>query len=121
MAEGWSDLYAATVMLKPDDERANATYGFAAWPLNRTEEPRTARRVLYSTDTAVNPWTYATVNGLVKVHEVGTAWATMLYEVLWNLIDKHGKNDADVPEIIDGVPTDGKYLTMKILMDGMAL
>ena len=121
MAEGRSDLFAAAIMLKPDDMRENATYGFAAWPLNITETNKTARLVLYSTDTDINPWTYSDVNGKEKVHQVGSAWATMLYDVLWNLIDKHGKNDADLPEWEDGVPTDGKYLTLKLLMDGMAL
>lgn len=120
MAEGWGDLYASAVTLKANDTRSTASYGFAAWPTNSTN-PATARLVLYSTDMDINPWTYSTVNGLVRVHEVGTAWATMLYEVLWNLIDKHGKNDAERPKMVDGVPTDGKYLMMKLLMDAMAL
>lgn len=120
MAEGWGDFYAAAVMLKPDDTRENATYGFAAWPTNSTNPP-TARKVMYSTDMNVNPWTYSTVNGLTKVHEIGSVWASMLYEVLWNLIDKHGKNDAERPEIVDGVPTDGKYLAMKVVLDAMEL
>lgn len=120
MAEGWGDFYAATVMLKPTDTRENATYGFAAWPTNSTNPP-TARKVMYSTDMSVNPWTYSTVNSLTDVHEVGTAWATMLYEVLWNLIDKHGKNDTERPELVDGVPSDGKYLAMKIVLDALAL
>ncbi|RYP01535.1 hypothetical protein DL763_000066 [Monosporascus cannonballus] len=120
MAEGWSDLYAAAVMLKPDDTRENATYGFAAWPLNKTDT-MTARLVLYSTDMKINNWTYSKVNELTRVHQTGSVWATMLWEVMWNLIDKHGKNDADVPEFVGGMPTDGKYLTMKLLLDAMAL
>lgn len=120
MAEGWGDFYAATVMLKPNDTRDNATYGFAAWPTNSTNPP-TARKVMYSTDMGVNSWIYSTVNGLTKVHEIGSVWATMLYEVLWNLIDKHGKNDSERPEMVDGVPTDGKYLAMKVVLDAMEL
>ncbi|KAI5864481.1 extracellular metallo proteinase 1 [Durotheca rogersii] len=120
MAEGWSDFYAAAVMLKPDDTRENATYGFAAWPTNSTNPP-TARKVMYTTDMEANPWTYSMVNSLERVHEVGTVWASLLYEVLWNLIDKHGKNDAERPEMVDGVPTDGKFLAMKIVLDAMAL
>jgi extracellular elastinolytic metalloproteinase len=45
----------------------------------------------------------------------------MLYEVMWNLIDRYGKNDAAKPTFSNGVPTDGKYLAMKLVMDGMAL
>lgn len=120
MAEGWGDFYAAAVVLKPNDTRENAEYGFAAWPTNSTNPP-TARKVMYLTDMSVNSWTYSTVNNLTNVHEVGTAWATMLYEVLWNLVDKHGKNDAERPEMIDGMPSDGKYLAMKIVLDALAL
>jgi extracellular elastinolytic metalloproteinase len=45
----------------------------------------------------------------------------MQITVLWNLIDKLGKNDAARPTIRNGVPTDGKYLAMKLVIDGMAL
>lgn len=46
----------------------------------------------------------------------------MLYEVLWNLIDKAGFN-ADPKPTFDsnGVPTDGRYLAMKLVVDGLAL
>lgn len=119
MAEGWSDLFAAALTLKREDTREEAFYGFAAWPLNRANE--TARRVLYSTDMEVNDWTYSNANGLQKVHEVGSVWATMLYDLLWNLINKHGKNDGERPEMVDGVPTDGKFLILKLLVDSFAM
>lgn len=123
MAEGWSDLYSAAIMLKPNDTRATAEYGFAAWPLNNVN-PRTARLVMYSTNMAINNFTYATVNQFPvggKPHPVGTVWASMLYEVLWNLIDKYGKNDSSKPVIVNGVPQDGKYLMLKLLLDGFTL
>lgn len=42
---------------------------------------------------AANPLVYTDVNEIAKlvpqrVHDVGTVWGSMLYEVLWNLIDK---------------------------------
>lgn len=120
MAEGWSDLYAAALTIKPEETRDNATYGFAAWATNSTNPP-TARRVMYSTNLEINDWTYSKIDDLTRVHEVGTVWATMLYEVLWNLIDKHGKNDKPRPELVDGVPTDGKFLTLQLLTDAFAM
>lgn len=67
-------------------------------------------------------YTYASVNGLSEVHSIGTIWTTILYEVLWNLIDKHGFNAAPKPTFdSSGVPTDGRYLAMKLVVDGMAL
>ncbi|KAM0661296.1 hypothetical protein ACHAPH_002804 [Verticillium nonalfalfae] len=62
------------------------------------------------------------VNSQTAVHAIGTTWASILYEVLWNLIDKHGKNDGTWPQFSTaGVPTDGKFLAMKLVIDGMAL
>lgn len=120
MAEGWSDLFASALAIKPADTSATAQYGFAAWPLNVTS-PRTARLVMYSTDRSVNNWTYSNANGLEKVHQVGTVWATMLYDILWSLIDKHGKNDNPRPDFVDGKPTDGKFLWLKILTDSFSM
>ena len=49
-------------------------------------------------------------------------WANVLYEVMWNLIDKYGKSTATRPVFNSaGVPTDGKFLTMKLVVDAMAL
>ncbi|CAI4220101.1 unnamed protein product [Parascedosporium putredinis] len=75
----------------------------------------------YSTSLQTNPAQYKDVSNLKGVHDVGFVWASMLYEVLWNLIDKYGKNDGDQPRFEGGVPTDGKYLAMKLVVDAMAL
>lgn len=123
MGEGWSDFYATAIRLKPGDTRAT-NYAMGSWIAGN---PRGIRTYLYSTDQTVNPHKYTDVDALVRripfsPHPIGTVWATMLYEVLWNLIDKHGKNDAGVPDFDDkGVPTDGKYLAMKLVLDGLAL
>lgn len=118
MGEGWSDFFATTIRLKPGDTRAT-NYAMGAWVFG---DPAGLRPYLYSTDMNVNPHIYTDVDPLTKVHYIGTVWATMLYEVLWNLIDKHGKNDAGTPSFdSSGVPTDGKYLALKLVMDGMAL
>ncbi|CCF39132.1 hypothetical protein CH063_10046 [Colletotrichum higginsianum] len=90
-----------------------------AWVYNN---PAGIRTVLYSTSLTTTPNTYSTINGISSVHRIGETWATILYEVLWNLIDKHGKNDGPRPDLdSNGVPTDGKYLTLKLVVDGMAL
>jgi extracellular elastinolytic metalloproteinase len=117
MGEGWSDFYATAIRLKPDDTR-ETDYLMGAW----VNGGKGIRNYPYSTDLTTNPQTYSYVDPMVKVHPIGNIWASMLYEVLWNLIDKHGKNDAGKPDFdANGVPTDGKYLAMKIVMDGMAL
>jgi len=118
MGEGWGDFMATAIRLKPTDTRAT-NYPMGAWVDNN---PVGIRKYLYSTSLTTNPYTYTDVNSLTEVHGIGTVWATMLYEVLWALIGTHGKNDAARPSFdSNGVPTDGKYLAMKLVMDGMAL
>jgi extracellular elastinolytic metalloproteinase len=118
MGEGWGDFMATAIRLKPGDTAAT-DYPMGAWVYNNKAG---IRDYPYSTSLTTNPYTYTSVNDLSEVHGIGTVWATMLYEVLWGLIAKHGKNDADKPSFDSkGVPTDGKYLAMKLVVDGMAL
>ncbi|KAK8045599.1 extracellular metallo proteinase MEP [Apiospora rasikravindrae] len=117
MGEGWGDFMATAIRLKPSDTR-KTDYPMGVWVYN---DPAGIRSVLYSTSLTVNPNTYTTLNTLNEVHDIGETWATMLYEVMWNLIDIYGKNDGPKPEFKNGVPTDGKYLAMKLVVDAMAL
>ncbi|KAE8376169.1 extracellular metallo proteinase NpI [Aspergillus bertholletiae] len=117
MGEGWGDFMATAIRLKSGDTHST-DYTMGEWAANQQGG---IRAYPYSTSLQTNPLTYESLNELDEVHAIGTAWATVLYELMWNLIDKHGKNDGPKPEFKDGVPTDGKYLSMKLVMDGMAL
>lgn len=117
MGEGWGDFFATAIRLKPNDNR-NANYVHGEWVNN---SPKGNRMYPYSTSLQTNPLVYTSCNKYNEVHAIGTVWGSMLYEVLWNLIDKHGKNDGPTPVFENGVPKDGKYLAMKLVMDGMAM
>ncbi|KAH6692417.1 fungalysin metallopeptidase [Plectosphaerella plurivora] len=118
MGEGWGDFMATAIRLKATDTRAT-DYAMGSWVYNSAAG---IRPVKYSTSLTTNPYTYTTVNSQTAVHAIGTTWATMLYEVMWNLIDKYGKSTAVYPTFNSaGVPTDGKFLAMKLVVDGMAL
>ena len=117
MGEGWGDFMGTALRIKADDTH-DTSYPTGEWV---TGNPKGIRKYLYSTDLKTNPLSYSDLDTLDKVHDIGTVWATILYEVLWNLIDKHGKNDGDTPEFDNGVPKDGKYLAMKLVIDAMAL
>lgn len=118
MGEGWSDFMATAIRIKTTDTR-DTDYSMGAWVYNNEAG---IRAYLYSTSLDTNPYTYASVNSLSEVHAIGTVWATILYEVLWNLIDKYGITaDAQPTFDADGVPTDGRYLAMKLIVDGLAL
>ena len=118
MGEGWSDLMAVAVNLKPGDKR-NKDSTVGSWV---SGQPQGIRQYPYSTSLKANPLTYADLDDISQVHAIGTVWASMLYEVLWNIVDEHPVEEAEMPEVDgEGVPTDGRFLTMKLLMDGMAL
>ncbi|PYH88615.1 extracellular metallo proteinase MEP [Aspergillus ellipticus CBS 707.79] len=118
MGEGWGDFMATALRLKPSDTRST-DYTIGAWASNKQGG---IRDYPYSTSLITNPLTYTSVNSLRLVHKIGTVWATMLYDVLWNLIDKYGMNYGAKPIFQSaGIPTDGKYLTMKLVIDAMAL
>ncbi|PYH29079.1 extracellular metalloproteinase [Aspergillus neoniger CBS 115656] len=106
MGEGWGDFMATAIRIKSNDTR-RTSYTMGAWADN---DKRGVRDYPYSTSFAENPLSYTSVNTMNGVHAIGTVWATMLYEVMWNLIDKYGKNDGPRP-----------YLMMKLVVDGMAL
>ncbi|CAG8460326.1 16423_t:CDS:2 [Acaulospora colombiana] len=86
MGEGWGDFFATI-------QRMNSTF-------NRTKDFSMGewangvgiRKYLYSTSLEVNPSTYSYLNkpGYWGVHAIGEVWAEILYEVYWNLVDKHG-------------------------------
>ena len=119
MGEGWSDFYATTIRLLPDDDR-DTIYAMGNW---LTGDDKGIREYRYSTSLDENPLTYKDLERHAGVvHAIGTVWCTVLYEFLWNMIDKHGKNDDDFPAVDDsGLPDDGKYLALKIVQEAMAI
>ena len=118
MGEGWGDFMATAIRTKTTDTR-DTDYGIGTWVFNN---PKGLRAYAYSTSLTRNPYTYATANSLNEVHAIGTIWATMLYEMMWNLIDAYGNTAAIRPTFDSaGVPTDGRYLAMKLIVDSLAL
>jgi extracellular elastinolytic metalloproteinase len=116
MGEGWSDFMAISIMIKTTDSRTK-DYPLVDWVYNN---PAGIRAYLYSTSLSTNPLTYKSVNSMTEEHAISTTWASILYEALWNLIDKYGITGPRKPTFVNGTPTDGRFLSMKIVMDGMA-
>jgi hypothetical protein len=112
MGEGWSDYLGLIMTMQASDTRTDVR-GLAAYA---SQNPNGIREAPYSTDMAVNDFTYADVNGNVSVpHGVGFVYATMLWEMTWDLIDLYGF-DAD---IYNG--TGGNNIAFQLVMDGMKL
>ncbi|KAJ1329957.1 hypothetical protein BSLG_010834 [Batrachochytrium salamandrivorans] len=82
---------------------------------SRRGEPEGIRSRPYTTDMKVNPWTYGDLKALDEVHDVGEVWASMLWEVYWGLVTKHGFS----ANLYDASQSAGNIVAMKIIMGGL--
>ncbi|WP_250435448.1 T9SS-dependent M36 family metallopeptidase [Hanstruepera flava] len=116
MGEGWSDWFALMLTMKttdlPEDPKGMATYSVGQNP-----EDVGIRRYPYSTDFAINPFTYGDTNDTSNSipHGVGTIWATVLWDLTWAYVDKYGFDE----DFLNG--TGGNNKVMQIVMDGLKL
>jgi extracellular elastinolytic metalloproteinase len=113
--EGWSDWVAIAMTALPK-ERGKNPRGMGTWVLGQEDrEQKGIRTTPYSTDTAINPSTYKSLGGAAAPHGVGYVFATMLWEVYWNLVDKHGFN----PNPYGSWRSGGNNLAIQLVIDGM--
>ncbi|CEL56171.1 hypothetical protein RSOLAG1IB_11860 [Rhizoctonia solani AG-1 IB] len=109
LGEGWSDALADWTEQKSATERP-FTLGSYVYTKNIRTYP-------YSTNTTVNPRTYATLNDLTATHSIGEVWALIWHEIYAALIEKHGftteKNNPDL--------TAGNTVALHLYIDGMKL
>jgi extracellular elastinolytic metalloproteinase len=120
MGEGWSDYLAIVLTAVPGDtpttSRGVGTYVNFQAPTEGGIRPRP-----YTTDTSVNEFTYGSIpagvaSGVLTVpHGIGFVWNTMLNEVFWNLVAKHGFN----PDIYEPWSTGGNNLALRLVSDGL--
>ncbi|KAJ1337144.1 hypothetical protein BSLG_010699 [Batrachochytrium salamandrivorans] len=71
----------------------------------------------YTTDMRINPLTYGDLRTLKEVHDVGEVWASLLWEVYWSLVTKHGFSS----NLYDANQSAGNIVTMRIIIGGMML
>jgi extracellular elastinolytic metalloproteinase len=117
MGEGWSDFYALVLTTSPSDTATTAR-GVGSYVSFQPADGPGIRPTPYSTDTTVNPSTYDSIKDTVNIsqpHGVGYVWNTMLWEVYWNLVAKHGYN----PNVYADWYTGGNNLTIQLVTDGM--
>jgi extracellular elastinolytic metalloproteinase len=87
--EGLSDWWALAYTAKAGDTGPMGR-GIGTYSLNQQTTGVGIRGQRYSTDPAVNTWTYASMNGLAVPHGVGSVWAQGMWEVYWKLVDRWG-------------------------------
>ncbi|MEO6949356.1 MAG: M36 family metallopeptidase [Ginsengibacter sp.] len=120
--EGWSDYFS--LMVTTDWTTATTSDGPKARPVGTylfEQDPSTGngiRTYPYSTNMAINPWTYAGVaSSGGEVHDIGEIWAVTLWDMTWNIIQLEGIN----PDLYNANGKGGNSIAMKLVTLGMKL
>jgi extracellular elastinolytic metalloproteinase len=114
--EGWSDWFAM-VMTPRRDDTGPTPRGMGTYVFDQERHEKGIRPTQYSTDMDINPATYDTIKTSAVPHGVGYVWATITWEVYWNLVTWYGFN----PNIYDHWSTGGNNLAVQLIVDGLKL
>ncbi len=117
MGEGWSDWFALMLTMKATDLPETAR-GIATYSVSQPTTGGGIRPFPYSTDTIINPLTYADTNddtNISQPHGIGTVWATILWDLTWKYVEKYGFDS----DIYNG--TGGNNKIMQLVLDGLKL
>ena len=117
MGEGWSDWFTLIMTIESGDISTDIR-GVGTFATSQDVLGTGIRPAPYSTDTAINDFTYADVGDTANItvpHGVGFVWCTMLWDLTWALIDEYGYD----PDLFNGVG--GNNIAMQLIMDGMKL
>ena len=116
MGEGWSDWIGLMMTMKPEDTPEKPR-GYGTFAISQPTTGNGIRPARYSTDMSINPATYGTTNNpnISIPHGVGYVWATMLWDLTWELIDRYGFDS----DLYHG--SGGNNLAMQLVTDAMKL
>ncbi len=116
MGEGWSDWQTIIMTMKPGGN-GQVGKGIATYVRGENANGPGLRPAPYSTDLNINGYTYEDIATMSIPHGVGFIWNTMLWEMLWALIDMRGFN----PDIYGDWQSGGNNLAHQPVIDGMKL
>jgi extracellular elastinolytic metalloproteinase len=113
LSEGWSDFFGYWIQMKPEHTR-DSTKEMGVYVAGKS-----LRKYPYSTNLNVNPLTYGHLNDEFWAgsnHNMGTIWATMLYELYWNLVDELGFTS----NLYSADPNKGNTLAMRLIIEALS-
>jgi extracellular elastinolytic metalloproteinase len=112
--EGLSDWWALAHTAEVGD-RGTDPRGMGTYSLGQPTSGLGIRTQRYSTDPAVNTWTYASINGMAVPHGVGSVWAQAAWEMYWKLVDTHGFD----PNLFNANGSAGNQRAMLYVVEGL--
>jgi hypothetical protein len=126
MGEGWSDYLAISTLLDPALDDPDLPRGMGPYALFQPDRHGNGIRPRpYTRDMSIQPFTYDSIktggwlNGgsLALPHGLGHGWAAVLWDLTWDLIDKHGFT----PQIYGPWDSAGNTRAQQYVMDGMKM
>ena len=124
--EGWSDYLAISMLMDPALDDPEGPRGMGPYALFQdSRQGNGIRPRPYSRNWEIQPFSYDSIksngwlNGasLATPHGVGHGWAATLWDVTWELVDKHGFN----ANIYDAWDAGGNNRAFQYVMDGLKL
>lgn len=110
--EGWSDLFGL-FFTTTSSNTAVQRRGIGTFLIGQNTNGQGIRQAPYSTSTIQNNLTYDNIKTASIPHGVGTVWATMVWEMYWNLVDIHGFDD----DLYYG--NGGNNIAFRLVMEGL--
>ena len=124
--EGWSDFLAITFLMNPAIDDPEGPRGYGQWALFEPSRVGPGFRPRpYSRNMAIQPFTYDSIktggwldgSSLALPHGLGHGWAAVLWDMAWDLVDKHGFN----PNAYGSWETGGNNRAIQYVIDGLKL
>ncbi len=117
MGEGWSDFFTLVTSVRAGD-RPEMQRGIGTFVERQPNDGAGIRPYPYSTDMLINPVTYegvADVSAFSQPHGIGSIWASMLWDLHWNMVDRYGFSDNLFGDTL------GNNKAIQLVMTGMKL
>ncbi|MFN4298266.1 MAG: T9SS-dependent M36 family metallopeptidase [Thermaurantimonas sp.] len=112
--EGWSDLFGL-FFTTTSSNTSTQRRGISTFLIGQNTNGQGIRQAPYSTSTSQNNLTYDNIKTASIPHGIGTVWATMVWEMFWNLVDIHGFDN----DLYYG--NGGNNIAFRLVMEGLKL
>lgn len=112
--EGWSDWYGLALTTQTG-QVGTSLKGMATYLFGQAANGPGIRPQPYSTDQAINTYTYSSISGLAIPHGLGSVWAQAVWEVYWALIAEHGFD----PDVYNAAGTAGNQRALLYVTEGL--
>ncbi len=120
MLEGWAD-WQVLIMTMENGDQGSDPRGIGTYVLNQPTTGNGLRQIPYTTDMMVNDFTYGDLPTAAIPHGVGFIWATMLWEMNWELINVHGFDEDLYPPAPPVNTWAGNQLAHALVTEGLNL